>query len=163
MNCNIGFGGKAAHNVAVGNATKGGLLKVITHVQNACQPKIKCVDIRADDFEVRVFTLENNIYNEKISGIPGSEYGWILRLNATNSEGTQYNVKQFPTWINATQMKSSNPVLVSDIQYSRNVTYSDSCQGIMNIRDNKECVITNNIFDSNSTSERGTLALLRPK
>jgi hypothetical protein len=107
-------------------------LKVITHVHNNCQPKILCSTIRADQFNVQVFTFENNQYNSKTS-FPGSEKGWTVDFfpgSASSPEGIQYDVKQ----------KFVPPSIA-------NVTYSPDCQGTIKGGDNRTtCTINNTLL-----------------
>jgi hypothetical protein len=105
-----------------------GHLKVITHVQNTCQPRNECSAIESNDFTTHVFTFANDEYQEKGKGFPGAEKGWTVLFPSIGPEGAQYNVRQ---------------------DFNRelgNVSYSSDCQGIIRARDNITCTVNNNIM-----------------
>jgi hypothetical protein len=97
-----------------------GHLRIITHVQNDCQPRNECSSIEANDFRTHVFTFFNDEYQEKGKGLPGAEKGWTVLFPSIGPEGAQYNVRQ---------------------DSGGNVSYSSDCQGIIKAGDNITCTV----------------------
>jgi hypothetical protein len=113
-------------------------LLVQTNITNNCKPKSFCSDIKNEDLFVRIFTFEGNqLRNETLpSSIPSNSRGWSVDLFPPRTEGLQYHVVQ------DNRADYPNAILV-------NTTFSEDCHGIIEQKETKKCMITNNVTANN--------------
>jgi ferredoxin len=127
-------------------------LKIITSVINHCVPKAVCDVIGPDNFRTDITGIVVN-NKEGIKYVPlgpilpGSLMGWVLHL-FPGPDGLQYHVRQ-------------NPIVVQEgyppINNLRSaVVHSNNCHGFLYQEDNRLCVISNTLTNTNSVSANST-------
>ena len=121
----------AQGQIIISSENTTGLLKVITHNVNNCQPKASCADLVSSLPYVDVHQFVNNVYST-LSSFPGSELGRTVSFFVLGP-GAQYDVSQ-----------TQRPV-PSFVNVKTNAT--SDCEGVIHQNENKVCTITN-LFSS---------------
>lgn len=94
-------------------------LTVITKVENNCAPKVFCGGMKARDFQVRIFEIQDDKPEPVtlIKSFPGSSQGWKL----TFSRPIQYDIQLF------------NPPLGKFVTID--LYYSSGCHGYLSVQE----------------------------
>jgi hypothetical protein len=117
-----------------------GKLIVKTIVDNNCQPRSFCDNIRDKDFFVKIFTFENNTLFEELDPIPGDRQGWTVTFYIPQSLDSQS-----PPYGNGVKYSVQNEVQNAS-KFERilvNTTYSQDCRGTIEFGTSPTCTVTN--------------------
>ena len=112
-------------------------LKVITKVENNCNPKSDCTHIDSGDFMAKIVVFEQNAMRQKVKPFPGDKDGWTVYFLPEQLPGTQW-----PPYGEGIQYKVEQET--SPIEgLIANTTYSHDCRSVIDKGFLKNCTITN--------------------
>jgi hypothetical protein len=117
-------------------------LLVRTAIQNNCEPKHMCENLKLSDLFETEITTKNKGSSETLGVFPASEEGTQVELLADPNITKEYLVRQ----IGHNQNPSLQPWFVQDL------IYSNDCSSPVESGVEKTCTITNKLASKNSTA-----------